>query len=83
MEKKKYVRPELIDLNYSSVRGNCTGGSIDAGICNDGLNAGGSCYTHGTQAGDSCYTHGNSAVTYCDTEGDLPGVACIAGTNFV
>lgn len=79
MKIKKYIKPELIDLNYSSVRANCVGGSSDAAECEDGGHAFANCYGHGTLAGSNCYTHGTTAVAWCYTEGNLPGIACIVG----
>lgn len=83
MKKKKYVKPELIDLNYSNTRGVCSTGSGDAENCENGDLAFIDCSTQGNFAVFDCYNHGNSAFAFCFTNGASPGADCNLGSNYL
>ena len=81
MKKKKYVKPELIDLNYRNTRAACATGSGDASNCENGSSAFFTCSTEGNYANIDCLAHGNFADAYCFTNGSSPGTECSVGEN--
>ena len=77
---KKYTKPELIDLEFRSASGTCSGGSSPGIDCNSGGSAQGDCITNGGSATSQCTAEGQAVSHYC-TNGTNPGVYCQKGST--